>query len=121
MSATVVGLGLAVGTGACELRSWSPSDRLSASDSTGQAWRSSLKSVRPMAMTSVARAARTEADRGESVSNDSSPSVPAAELADHGAGGLINDLESASADNVHRVGRLMLAEQPFPGVQVARM
>ena len=36
--------------------------------------------------------------------------VAAAELADHGAGGLINDLQAASADDVHRVGRLMLTE-----------
>jgi hypothetical protein len=47
--------------------------------------------------------------------------VAAAELADHGVGGLINDLESASADDVYRVGRLVLAEQPFPGGQMARM
>ena len=78
-----------------------------------------MKSAWSTAMTSVARAARTEADRGESVSNASSPSAsPRPELADHGVGGLIDDLEPASADDVHRVPGVMLAEQPLSGGQV---
>jgi hypothetical protein len=75
ISATVAGRGRAVPADAPESWSLRPSERFSASDRAGERCRSSVKSAWPMAMTSVARAARTDDDRGESVSKASSPTV----------------------------------------------
>jgi hypothetical protein len=46
--------------------------------------------------------------------------VTPAVLADHGAGALIDDLESARADDVHFIPGVTLAEQPFSCGEAAR-
>ncbi len=74
-SATVAGRGLAVLAAAWLLRNCSPRIRFSDSDSAGEPCSSSSKWSRSIISRSLARAARTDAERGESVSSASSPSA----------------------------------------------
>ncbi len=65
---------------------------------------------------SLARAARTDAERGESVSSASSPSTsPRPSWRDHRPSALVDDLEAAGAHDVQRVAGVALAEQPLAG------
>ena len=74
-SATVAGRGRAEEAAAWLLRSCSPRIRFSDSDSAGELCSSSSKCCLPIINRSLARAARTDADRGELVSSASSPSA----------------------------------------------
>ena len=122
-SATVLGRGRAVSSAPRLARSCAASDaaqRRARARAPRRAARSN--GSRSIAIRSLSRAARTDAERGEPVSSASSPSAaPRPSTRSTAAvGRLADDLEAAGAHDEEAVGVVALAEQPLAGREADR-
>ena len=94
---------------------------MSASDSAGDSRRAVLEVVAVDGeQVACARGAHRRRARRDAEQRELAERVTAAELADHGAGGLVDDLQTPGAHDVHRVARVALAKQPVAGVDADR-